>query len=109
MDLWQMYRDQLPLKVHAIRYEDVVDDFDGQVQSLCDFLGVAWNSELRTFDARALDRGRIRTPSYEQVSQPIYRGARYRWERYREFLTPYLPALRPYIERFGYAETTRSD
>jgi len=109
MDLWQMYRDQLPLNVHTIRYEDVVDDFDGQVQALCGFLGVAWKTNLRAFDTRIPEEGRIRTPSYEQVSQPIYRQARYRWERYRDHLAPFLPALRPYIERFGYANAHRSD
>jgi len=103
MDLWQMYRQQLPLEVHTVRYEDVVDDFDHEVRALCDFLGVPWKDELREFDAKALQRGRINTPSYEQVSQPIYRQARYRWERYREQLAPYLPILQPYVERFGYS------
>ena len=104
MDLWQAYREQLPLSVHTIRYEDVVDDFDGQVRALCDFLHVPWEERLRQFSTRALDRGRINTPSYEQVSKPIYREARYRWERYRKHLEPFLPALHPYIERFGYAD-----
>jgi tetratricopeptide (TPR) repeat protein len=103
MDLWQVYRQQLPLNVHTIRYEDVIDDFDGEVGALCDFLGVPWKDELRDFDAKALDRGRINTPSYGQVSRPIYREARYRWERYREQLAPYMPALQPYVERFGYS------
>lgn len=104
MELWQAYREQLPLSVHVVRYEDVVDDFDGQVAALCGFLGVEWRDGLRDFSAKALARGRIHTPSYEQVSRPIYREARYRWERYREFLEPHLPALRPWIEKFGYAE-----
>jgi tetratricopeptide (TPR) repeat protein len=103
MDLWEMYRTQLPLNVHTIRYEDVVDDFDGQVHALCDFLQVPWQDGLKDFSTRALDRGRIDTPSYAQVSKPIYREARYRWERYREYLAPYLDALQPYIERFGYS------
>ncbi|HTA64930.1 MAG TPA: sulfotransferase [Xanthomonadaceae bacterium] len=103
MDLWQIYREQLPLAVHTIRYEDVVDDFDGQVRALCAFLDVPWQDDLRDFSRKALERGRITTPSYEQVSRPIYREARYRWERYREFLEPFMPALQPYIERFGYA------
>jgi len=103
MDLWELYRTQLPLTVHTIRYEDVVDDFEGQVRTLCDFLGVPWEDSLRQFSARALDRGRINTPSYAQVSKPIYREARFRWERYREHLEPYLPTLQPYIERFGYS------
>jgi Tfp pilus assembly protein PilF len=102
MELWQLYREQLPLCVHTIRYEDVVDDFDGQVRALCAFLGVEWQDGLRDFSANALARGRIDTPSYEQVSRPLYREARYRWERYREFLEPHLPALQPWIERYGY-------
>ncbi len=106
MDIWQMYRDQLPLNVHTIRYEDVVDDFDGQVRALCEFLQVPWEEGLREFSSRALDRGRINTPSYEQVSKPIYREARYRWERYRKHLEPFLPALQPYIERFGYTASS---
>jgi Flp pilus assembly protein TadD len=104
MDLWQMCREQLPLMVHAIRYEDVVDDFDGQIRALCEFLQVPWEDSLRQFSKRALDRGRINTPSYEQVSKPIYREARYRWERYREHFEPFLPALRPYILQFGYED-----
>jgi tetratricopeptide (TPR) repeat protein len=104
MELWQAYRARLPLVVHDVRYEDVVDDFEGQVRGLCDFLGIAWEEGLRQFSTRALDRGRIHTPSYDQVSKPIYREARYRWERYRKHLAPYLPALRPWIERFGYPD-----
>ena len=102
MELWQHYRAALPLAVHAIRYEDVVDDFDGQVAALCGFLGVPWREDLRDFSGKALARGRIDTPSYEQVSRPIYRDARYRWQRYRKYLEPHLPALQPWIERFGY-------
>ncbi len=108
MDLWQAWRDALPLDVHTVRYEDVVEDFDGQVRALCDFLGVPWQDDLRDFSARALERGRINTPSYEQVSRPIYREALYRWQRYREYLEPFLPALQPYIDRFGYSDSPAS-
>ncbi len=104
MDLWQALRDHLPFQVHTIRYEAVVDDFDGQIRALCDFLDVPWRDDLRAFSDRALARGTIHTPSYEQVSQPIYRQARYRWQRYREFLQPFLPTLAPYIRRFGYSD-----
>src|SRR5260221_12070707 len=83
MDLWQAYREQLPIAVHTIRYEDVVDDFDGQIHAVCEFLQVPWEEGLRQFASRALDRGRINTQSYEQVSKPINREARHRWERYR--------------------------
>jgi len=105
MDLWEMYREQLPLVVHTVRYEAVVDEFDTEVRALCAFLAVPWEDSVNQFATKALDRGRINTPSYEQVSKPIYREARYRWERYREHLAPFLPALKPYIERYGYADS----
>ena len=104
MELWDLYQRDLGLSVHRIRYEDLVDDLETQTRSLCDFLGLAWQAQLQQFSTKALDRGKINTPSYEQVSKPIYREARYRWERYRKYLEPFLPALQPYIERFGYSD-----
>jgi Tfp pilus assembly protein PilF len=108
MELWELFQRDLELSVHQIRYEDLVDDLEGRTRSLCDFLGLPWQAELKQFATKALDRGKINTPSYEQVSKPIYREARYRWERYREHLAPYLPTLQPYIERFGYSDAARS-
>ncbi len=102
MDLWNVYAKDLRLDVHRIRYEDLVDDLEGQTRALCDFLGIEWIAGMQDFSTRARERGRISTPSYSQVSQPIYREARYRWERYRKHLEPFLPALRPYILQFGY-------
>ncbi|MBS0194415.1 MAG: sulfotransferase [Proteobacteria bacterium] len=102
MELWVIYRNALPLVVHEIRYEDVVDDFQKSIGSLCDFLEIPWEDGLARFNERSLGRGRIFTPSYEQVHRPIYREARYRWERYRKHLDPFLPTLRPWIVRWGY-------
>lgn len=104
MRLWHAFRERLHLNVHTVRYEGMVEDFDAEVQALCGFLGVPWEDSLRQFSTRALDRGKINTPSYEQVSKPIYREARYRWQRYRRHLEPHLPLLQPWIDRFGYAE-----
>jgi tetratricopeptide (TPR) repeat protein len=108
MDLWEIYQRDLPIAVYRLRYEDLVDDFEGESRRLCDFLGVPWHEDLKEFSVKAMDRGRISTPSYHQVSQPIYRESRYRWERYRNQLMPYLPALRPYILRYGYPDPVRS-
>ena len=104
MDLWELYQRDLPITVHRIRYEDLVDDFEGESRRVCEFLGLPWHEGLKEFSVKAMDRGRISTPSYHQVSQPIYRESRFRWERYRNQLMPYLPALRPYIVKFGYPD-----
>lgn len=42
------------------------------------------------------------TPSYNQITQKIYKDARYRWERYREQMAPVLDIMAPYVEKAGY-------
>jgi len=85
------------------RYESVVDDFDGAVTRLGQFLEVADASPFAGFAARARDKRFIATPSYAQVTQPVSAAAVGRWTNYREQFEPVLPVLRPWLERFGYA------
>ena len=101
MELWQVYQDKLPISVHTVRYDAMVNDVDAETKKVCDYLGVPWQESQADFAAHALRRGKIHTPSYEQVSQPIYRTALGRWEKYREYFEPYLPALQPYIDKYG--------
>jgi hypothetical protein len=101
MELWQVYQDKLPISVHTVRYNDMVDDVEAETKKICDYLGVPWQESQADFATHALSRGKIPTPSYEQVSQPIYRSALGRWEKYREYFEPYLSALQPYIDKYG--------
>jgi hypothetical protein len=84
------------------RYESVVDDFDGAVARLGQFLEVVDASPFADFAARARDKQFIATPSYAQVTQPVNTKAVGRWVNYRERFEPVLPILRPWLERFGY-------
>lgn len=101
MSLWQNVS-VLPLNVHQQRYEDLVDDFEGQSRALLDFLRLEFDPAILRFEEHARRRGHINTPSYDQVSQPLYQDARYRWTRYRSQLDPVMPMLMPFIEDFGY-------
>jgi tetratricopeptide (TPR) repeat protein len=102
MSLWESYRKNLDLKVHSIRYEDLVEDFDVELGRMCAFLDLSIEPDMHEFSRHVLRRGRIDTPSYDQVSQPIYKQSCNRWQNYREHLQPFLPALQPSIDRFGY-------
>jgi len=101
MELWQVYQDKLPISVHTVRYDDMVNDVEATTRNVCGFLDVPWEESQADFATHAIRRGKIHTPSYEQVSQPIYRGALGRWEKYREYFEPHLPALQPYIDKYG--------
>ncbi len=102
MGLWEQYVELLPIRVLAVRYEDLVDDFEDQTRKILDFLGLPWDDAVRRHAEHAQQRGRINTASYHQVVEPIYRRARFRWRRYARHLQPVLPILAPLAERFGY-------
>jgi tetratricopeptide (TPR) repeat protein len=104
MGLWQQYVQKLPIKYHMIRYEDLVSNFEHETRRLLDFLEVGWDDAVRQHTEHARNRGTINTPSYHQVTQPIYQHAKYRWKRYAKQLEPVMETLQPYIEYFGYEE-----
>lgn len=104
MDTWLAHVAETPLAVHTLRYEDLVDDLQGQMRSLLSFLGLPWNEAVLAYAAHARSKGRISTPSYSQVVEPIYRRAIGRWLNYERFIAPHLPILTPFIERFGYGK-----
>jgi hypothetical protein len=90
------------LKVHRVRYERMVEDLEGEMRPLLDFLGLEWSADVLDNRASAAKRDHIRTASYSQVTEPIYRRAAGRWERYRDRMAPALPILAPWAERLGY-------
>lgn len=102
MNLWQDFTDNLPLKYHMLRYEDLIENVEGEVRNLLDFLQLEWSEEVLDHVGNAQKHGIIGTPSYHQVTQPIYKTARYRWKRYESQLEPYMETLCPFIEKFGY-------
>lgn len=104
MQTWVEAAAKLPLDYHRIRYEDLVADFEGETRALLEFLGVGWDDRVLGHTEHAIKRGTIKTPSYHQVTQPIYQHAKYRWKRYAKQFEPVLPMLQPYIDYFGYGE-----
>lgn len=86
------------------RYESVVADLDAAVARLGGFLGVRDASPMRGFAEHARRKQFIATPSYAAVTQSVNAAAVGRWKNYREQFEPVLPALRPWLERFGYSE-----
>jgi tetratricopeptide (TPR) repeat protein len=94
MDHWD---DVLPGKVLRVEYEDVVADTETQVRRLLAFCGLPFESQCLTFFETQRS---VRTPSSEQVRQPIYRSGLEQWRHFEPWLTPLTQALGPVLARY---------
>ena len=102
MEIFKICRTEYNLNVHEIRYEDLVNKFQNKTKGILHFLNLEWQPEIKNYQITALKRGRINTPSYSQVVQPIYKDAKFRWRNYEKYLDQYLDILNPWISEFGY-------
>lgn len=100
---WENCRAILPVDVHMLRYEAMIDDVEGATRPLFDFLGLSWQDGVLDHQKTAVERGFIRTPSYAQVTEKIYSSASGRWKRYEPQMREVLPILAPWVERYGYS------
>lgn len=85
------------------RYEDLVADFDGQIDRVLGFLGLAWNDSVRAYADHAKRKQNLSTPSYQGVTQAIYSGSIGRWRHYRKWIEPAVPILQEALARYGYS------
>ncbi|MCB1580037.1 MAG: sulfotransferase, partial [Alphaproteobacteria bacterium] len=104
MELWTQYERVLDLSVHYVCYENITENFEAEIRPVLEFIGVPWDDAVTRYNEKVLEANVI-SPSYEQVSETIYKRAAYRWEKYKEHLEPYMEQLEPYIEKFGYKIT----
>lgn len=102
MTLWELSHERYALDAKIIRYEDLVLNLESEVTKLLMFLNLKWEPGLADYKTTAERRGRIHTPSYSQVVQPLYTTASYRWKSYRNHLEKYFERVTPWVEKFGY-------
>ncbi len=86
------------------RYEDVVADLEREARRILEFLGLSWDEKVLKFYEHA--RGKIvRSPTYKEVTQPVYQKSVGRWQHYARHFEPVLEKLEPFIKEFGYADS----
>ena len=90
LDLMRHWDAALPGRVLRVQHEDVVDDLDGSVRRILDHCGLAFEPACLEFHKT---RRSVRTPSSEQVRQPIFRDSLDQWTRYETELAPLRAAL----------------
>jgi tetratricopeptide (TPR) repeat protein len=103
MDVWLRLRELGGFDWIESRYEDVVADLETEGRKVTEFLGLPWHPN----QARSHETARrkvLYAPTYHDVTQPVYKRAVGRWERYAAALAPVQAKLAPYCRAFGYAE-----
>ena len=100
MQLAGMFRDRLPVELLSVRHEDLLDDFEGRVREVCDFIGIDVRPGMLDF---AASKRRVATPSAHQLKAGLTRAGAGQWSLYADQMAPALGHLAPWVERFGYA------
>ena len=90
VDLMAHWHKVLPGKVLHVQHEDVLDDLEGQVRRMLDYLGLPF--EEACLDFHNTQRA-VRTASSSQVRQPINRKGVGVWRPYEQWLSPLKQAL----------------
>lgn len=103
-NLWNIYIDNIDVDYHQIRYEDLVVDVKGEVTALLEFLGVDYEEGVNQYSETAKNKGAYVTPSYRQISQPIYNSSKYRWKNYEKHFDGLEGQLAPFLKQFDYRQ-----
>jgi predicted Zn-dependent protease len=85
----------LPGRVHRVFYEAVIENTEAEVRRLLDYCGLPFEEQcLRFYETERA----VRTPSSEQVRQPIFKEGMDHWRNYEPWLGPLKQALGSVLE-----------
>ena len=97
IELMRHWDEVLPGRVLRVHYEDVVEDLEGSTRRLLHHCGLELEPACLAFHRTARS---VRTPSSEQVRQPIYRDGLEQWRHYERWLEPLRAALGDAVDRY---------
>ena len=92
VDIMDHWDSELPGKILRVPHEDVIADLETQVRKILDYCELPFESACLEF--HRTERA-VRTPSSEQVRQPIYTSGLEQWRNFESYLEPLKIALGP--------------
>ena len=81
--LMRHWHNILPLPIHQLRYEQLINDQETTSRAILEFCDLDWHDDCLAFHQS--DRS-VQTASAVQVRQPIYRSSQGRWRKYEKHL-----------------------
>jgi len=101
MDIWLAVREWEGFAWIETRYEDTVANMEKEGRRVTEFLGQSWHESQARFYEKSRTK-QMYSPTYQDVTRPVYNRSVARWRAYEKHLVPILPALEPYCKKFGY-------
>jgi hypothetical protein len=101
MQLEQVLLSFFNLRPHLVVHERLLDDFEGEMRAICEYLNIEWTEKMGDFADRARKRPTA-TPSTAQLAGGLSRRGLGHWHRYNTQLQPVLPLLSRWVKAFGY-------
>ncbi len=101
MGIWTAWKKAIGDHAIEVRYEDMVENLEPVARRTLDFLGLPWNDRVLKFNEHASTKI-VKSPTFAEVTKPIFKTAVGRWQNYRSYFEPHLAKLEPFIKEFGY-------
>jgi tetratricopeptide (TPR) repeat protein len=100
-DAWLALKPCVGSAALEVRYEALVENLEAVARGALEFLGVGWDERVLRFNEHAQTRT-ICSPTYAEVTKPVFKTAVGRWRRYQKYFEPYLERLAPTLRALGY-------
>jgi Flp pilus assembly protein TadD len=104
-ELWLALRPCLGPAALEVRYEDLVQNLESGARRALAFLGVDWDERVLRFNEHAQTRT-ICSPTYAEVTRPLFKTAVGRWQHYRRYFEPHRDLLAPVLQALGYDDAS---
>ena len=101
IDIWLAVREWEGFAWLEMRYEDIVAGLEKEGRRVTEFLRLTWHDNQARFYEKSREK-QLYSPTYQDVTRPVYSRSVARWRAYEKYLAPILPALEPYCRAFGY-------
>ena len=98
---WLWWRKRLDWPHCEMAYERMIAEPLSETKRVAEFLGLPWDESMADERQRS-ERKAVRTPTYVDVTKPLYTRSIGRWKNYRQYLEPGLEVLKPFVAAFGY-------
>lgn len=97
IEMLRHFDEVLPGRIHRVVHERLIDDPEGEIRRLLEYVGLPFEEACLRFHENARP---VRTPSAEQVRRPINREGMDQWKPFEPWLDPLKRALGPVLDSY---------